>query len=77
LTCTACLNGILWNKDVRKERQLNVYTALIKSSLLCGSETWRLTENNIRPVEAAEMDALSRSSRTAFLKLFSSGDHFY
>ena len=28
-----------------------------------GSETWRLTENNKRWVEATEMDALTRSSR--------------
>jgi len=39
------------------------YNALIKSSLLYGAETWRLTENNKRRVEAAEMDALRRSSR--------------
>ena len=38
------------------------YNALIKSSLLYGSETWRLTENNKRRVEATEMDVL-RSSR--------------
>jgi hypothetical protein len=38
--CIACLNGILWSK----ERKLNIYNALIKSSLLYGSETWRLTE---------------------------------
>jgi hypothetical protein len=42
---------------------LNIYNALIKSSLLYGSETWRLTENNKRWVEATEMDALRRSSR--------------
>jgi len=30
---------------------------------LYGSETWRLTENNERRVEATEMDALRRSSR--------------
>jgi hypothetical protein len=42
---------------------LNIYNALIKSSLLYGSETWRLTENNKRRVEATEMDALRRSSR--------------
>jgi len=35
---------------------LNIYNALIKSILLCGSETWRLTENNKRQVEATEMD---------------------
>jgi hypothetical protein len=36
---------------------------LIKSSLFYGSETWRLTENNKRRVEATEIDALRRSSR--------------
>ena len=61
--CIACLNGILWSKDERNERKVNIYNALIKSSLLYGSETWRLTENNKRRVEATEMDALRRSSR--------------
>jgi len=42
---------------------LNIYNALIKSSLLYDSKTWRLTENNERRVEATEMDALRRSSR--------------
>jgi hypothetical protein len=44
--CIACLNGILWSKDTRKERKLNICNALIKSSSLYGSETWRLAENN-------------------------------
>jgi hypothetical protein len=57
-----CLNGILWSKDIRKESKLNIYNALIKSSL-CGSETWKLTENNKRRVETTEKDALRRSSR--------------
>jgi len=42
---------------------IRIYNALIKSSLLYGSETWRLTENNKRRVEATEMDATRRSSR--------------
>ena len=42
---------------------MNTYNVLIKSSLLYGSETWRLTENNKRRVEATEMDALKRSSK--------------
>jgi hypothetical protein len=50
--CIACLNGILWSKDIRKERKLNIYNALIKISLLYFSETWRFTENNKRLVEA-------------------------
>jgi hypothetical protein len=47
---------------MRKERKSNIYNALIKSSLLCGSKTWRLTENK-RQVESTEMDAVRRSSR--------------
>ena len=43
--------------------KLNIYNVLIKSSLLYGSETWRLTEDNKRRVEATERDALRRSSR--------------
>ena len=35
---------------------MNIYNALIKSSLLYGSETRKLTENNKRQVEATEMD---------------------
>jgi hypothetical protein len=31
--CTTCINGILWSKDVRKERKLSIYNTLIKSSL--------------------------------------------
>ena len=54
---------ILWSRDIREERKLNIYYALIKSSLLFGSETWRLTENNKRQFEAIEMDAPRRSSR--------------
>jgi hypothetical protein len=42
---------------------LNIYNAVLKSSLLYGSETWRLTENNKRRVEATETEALRRSSR--------------
>ena len=50
-------------KDMRKERKLNIYNALIKSSLSYGSETWRLAENNKGRFEATEMDALRISSR--------------
>ena len=59
--CIACLNGILWSKDIRKERKFIICNVLIKSSLLYGSETWRLSENNMRRVEATKMDALRRS----------------
>jgi hypothetical protein len=55
-----CWHNCMYDSNVKK---LNIYNALIKSSLLYGSETWRLTENNKRWVEATEMDALRRSSR--------------
>ena len=45
---------------------MNSYNALIKSSLLYGSETWRLKINNKRRVEAIEMDGLRRSSRKEY-----------
>ena len=48
---------------------MNIYNALIKSSLLYGSETWRLTENSKRWIKATEMDALRRSSRILTLIL--------
>jgi hypothetical protein len=61
--CIACLKGILRSKDIRRERKLNIYNALNKSSLLYGSKTWRFIENNKRRIEVTEMDALRRSSR--------------
>jgi hypothetical protein len=42
---------------------LNIYNALIKSSLFYGYGTWRLTENNKRWVKATEIGALRRSLR--------------
>jgi hypothetical protein len=43
--------------------KLNIFSALIKSSLFYGSEKWRLTEINKRRVETTEIDAPRRSSR--------------
>ena len=42
---------------------MNIYSALIESSLLYGSETLSLTENNKSRVEATELDVLRGSSR--------------
>ena len=61
--CIASSKAILWSEDIWKGRKLDIYTALINSSLLYGSETWRLAENNKRRVEATEMDVLRRCSR--------------
>ncbi|CAG9835613.1 unnamed protein product [Diabrotica balteata] len=43
------------------KRKYNIYESLIKSSLLYGAETWRITENNRKKLEAVEMDVFRRS----------------
>ena len=62
-----CLNNILWSNEIGKDRKLRIYDAIIKSNLLFGAETWRLTENNKRKLLAVEMDAIRRSARTSRL----------
>lgn len=39
------INGILWNKNITKKIKDSIYETLVKSSLLFGSETWRVTED--------------------------------
>jgi hypothetical protein len=57
------LNRILWSKDIRKARKLNIYDALIESTLLYGSDIWIPTENNKKQVETSEMDAMKKTSK--------------
>jgi hypothetical protein len=45
------------------QRYIYILLEECRSCLLYSSETWRITENNKRRVEATEMDALRRSSR--------------
>ena len=56
-----CLNGIFWSEEIGKHRKFNIYDSLIKSSLLYGAETWRITEYNKRRLEAVEMDVFRRT----------------
>jgi hypothetical protein len=52
------------DRIIRNVKTVRIYKALVKSSsLLYGSETWRLTENNKRREEATDMNALRKSSR--------------
>ena len=58
-----CINGILWSTEITKNRKYNIYETLVKSILLYGCETWRLTERNKRKLETTEMDAIRRAMR--------------
>lgn len=57
-----CLNSIFWNKEITKKRKFN-YETIVKSTLLYGAETWRITEKYKAKVEVIEMDAMRRSLR--------------
>lgn len=39
------LNGIRWNKEIQKIRKFQIYETTIKSVLLYGNKTWRITED--------------------------------
>lgn len=60
----ACLNGILWNKNITKEREFNIYEAMVRSSRYDG-EIWQITEKHSNKVETIEMGAIRRSMRMA------------
>jgi len=40
-----------------------IYNSMVKSVLIYGAETWSLYEDDIRRINATEMDALRRSAR--------------
>ncbi|XP_060517219.1 uncharacterized protein LOC132696423 [Cylas formicarius] len=63
------LNGILWSKEISKKRKFNIYEAMVKRTLLYGSETWRISERHKKRVEAVEMDAIRRSMRISRRKI--------
>ena len=52
-----CLNGIWWSKDTGKKRKYNTYDALVKSNLLCGTESWRVEKQSKEKLEAVEMSS--------------------
>ena len=53
-----CLNGVFWSTEIGKKRKFNIYETLVKSSLLYGAETWRITEANQRKLEAEKWTPL-------------------
>ena len=62
------MNGILWSTEIGKERKKRIYDSMIKSTLMYGSETWRIKEQVKRKLEATEMDALRRDARASRLE---------
>lgn len=55
------LNSIWWNKNITKNRKLNIYDVMVKSLVLYGGENWRWTERDKDRLNALEMDVLRRS----------------
>ncbi|XP_018369959.1 PREDICTED: uncharacterized protein LOC108765651 [Trachymyrmex cornetzi] len=55
------LDDILWSREISKKRKY-IYETMIKSSLLYGVETWRVTERNRRK-PAVEIDAIRKALR--------------
>ncbi|XP_045463869.1 uncharacterized protein LOC123673432 [Harmonia axyridis] len=60
-----CLNGIWWSSDIGRKQKYTIYETFVKSALIYGAETWRITENNRRKLEATEMDVFRRSVRVS------------
>ena len=44
-----------------------IYNGIVKSVLIYGAETWILYEDDMRRINATEMDALRRSARISKL----------
>ena len=53
------LNGVWWSKNITRNRN----KMMVKSVLICGTETWSLYEDDRRRINETEMDALRRSAR--------------
>lgn len=62
-----CLNGILWSTEIGKQRKIRIYESMIKSTLIYGSETWKLKEHSKRKIEATEMDILRKTAKVSRL----------
>ncbi|KAL3289049.1 hypothetical protein HHI36_003492 [Cryptolaemus montrouzieri] len=48
----------LWSNTVSKDKKFTIYDTMLKSILLYGSATWRITDRNRKKVEATEMDEI-------------------
>jgi hypothetical protein len=57
------LNGMWRSKDITKNRKKMIYNSMVRSVLIYGAETWSLYEDDMRRINATEMDTLRRSSR--------------
>jgi hypothetical protein len=38
---TGILNGVLWNKQITREKKLLIYNSIVKSTVTYGAETWK------------------------------------
>ena len=61
------LNGILWDRHIKKETKINIYKTIVRSVLTYGTETWILNKKIKSKLASTEMDFL-RSSRHSKLE---------
>lgn len=47
-------------KHITKKKKYGIYETMVKSTLLYGSETWKITQRNKKKLEAVEMKAFKR-----------------
>ena len=40
------LNGILWDRHIKKETKINIYKTIVRSVLTYGTEMWILNKKN-------------------------------
>ena len=62
------LNGILWDRHIKKETKINIYKTIVRSVLTYGTETWILNKKIKSKLASTEMDFLRRSSRHSKLE---------
>lgn len=56
------LNGILWDANISKKNKKQIYSAMVQSVALYGSEIWQLSEQHKNQLKVMEMDYWRRAA---------------
>lgn len=61
------LNPILWSKNITHKTKKLIYSSILESVILYGSEVWQINQQQERKLLATEMDFWRRSARVSRL----------